>query len=300
VVAPRPTEALATFAFGLRFPSPLGLAAGLDKNARLLPVWQRLGFGFVEIGTVTPRPQAGNPRPRLFRLPADHALINRMGFNNEGVEVVAARLARRPSGLVVGANIGKNRDTANADAAADYLTCFRRLRELADYFVVNVSSPNTPGLRALQDREPLSALLSALQEENQRGRSRPLLLKVAPDLSAEQLGDVIAVTKETGLSGVVATNTTLARSGLRTARAEVDAIGAGGLSGEPLGPRARQVVQTLATAGLTTIGVGGILSGTDALAMRTAGAALVQVYSGLIYRGPALVPEILAALGSAG
>ncbi len=296
-VAVPSSEALYRELFGLRFTNPLGLAAGLDKNALLLPVWQRLGFGFVEVGTITPRPQAGNPRPRLFRLPADHALINRMGFNNDGVEVIATRLEKRPAGLIVGANIGKNKDTPNEQAARDYLDCFRRLRALSDYFVVNVSSPNTPGLRGLQEREPLLQLLCALQEENQRGpRPRPLLLKVAPDLSDAQLEDVIAVVKETALSGVVAVNTTLSRAGLKTPSDELSAIGAGGLSGAPLFPRSQQVVKKLAAAGLRTVGVGGIESGADAQAMFAAGATLVQVYSGFIYRGPILLQEILTEL----
>lgn len=288
--------ALATNAFGLQLPNPLGLAAGLDKDARLLPVWQRMGFGFVEVGTVTPLPQAGNPRPRLFRLKKDRALLNRMGFNNGGVEQMARRLAERPKGLIVGANIGKNKDTPNERAVDDYLKCFRPLQDKADYFVVNVSSPNTPGLRELQGKEALTEILSELQNIN--SLAKPILLKIAPDLTDTQLDEVAQVVQATSVAGIIATNTTLSRDGLHTPAAEVQAIGAGGLSGAPLTARAQQVATHLSGLGVPFIGVGGIMDGPTAQARLQAGASLVQVYSGFIYRGPALVPEILGHLAS--
>ena len=285
---------LATDAFGLRFPHPVGLAAGLDKDAELLPVWQRLGFSFAEVGTVTPRPQAGNPKPRLFRLPADQALINRMGFNNAGVEAMARRLERRPAGFIVGANIGKNKDTPNETAVQDYLICLRRLLPLADYYVVNVSGPKTPGLRALQGKEALYELLAELQAANHL--QKPLLLKIAPDLEPEQLADVVEIVHKTKIAGVVATNTTLNRGGLQTPASQVGAIGAGGLSGKPLTHRSTEVVQYLSQAGISVVGVGGIVDGAAARAKLAAGAQLVQVYTGFIYRGPALLSECLRSL----
>jgi dihydroorotate dehydrogenase len=297
-----PKAGLETHVFGLKFSNPLGLAAGLDKNARLISHWHHFGFGFVEVGTITPRPQAGNPRPRLFRLPDDHALINRMGFNNDGLEVIARRLEKRPAGLVIGANIGKNKDTPNEAAAADYLTCLRGLHGLVDYFTVNVSSPNTPGLRALQERDALHGLLSTLQDWNQgQAQPRPLLLKLAPDLTYAQLDDALAVAQSTHLAGLVATNTTIERPGhLRTPPAEVARIGAGGLSGEPLRERSTEVVRYLAGHGLPVIGVGGILNGAHAVEKIQAGASLVQVYTGFIYRGPSLATDIQGALCASG
>ncbi|RMH95922.1 MAG: quinone-dependent dihydroorotate dehydrogenase, partial [Calditrichaeota bacterium] len=282
--------------FGLSFPNPVGLAAGFDKNARVYRQMGRLGFGFVEIGTVTPRPQPGNPRPRLFRLPEDEALINRMGFNNEGVEAVAARLRRRPKGLIIGGNIGKNKTTPNDRAVEDYEICFRKLYDQVDYFVVNVSSPNTPGLRALQEKGALRELLQHLQALNRRMSSpRPLLLKIAPDLTPGQLDDIIEVVQETGLAGVIATNTTVERRGLRTSPRKLQAIGEGGLSGRPLRERATEVIRYLHRASggaFPIIGVGGIHSPEDALEKMEAGASLIQLYTGLIYRGPGLVGEI--------
>jgi dihydroorotate dehydrogenase len=288
--------ALATQAFGLSFPNPLGLAAGLDKDARLLPFWQRLGFGFVEVGTVTPRPQVGNPRPRLFRLPKDQALLNRMGFNNEGVEAMAKRLEQRPQGLIVGANIGKNKDTPNEEAVQDYVRCFSRLQALADYFVVNVSSPNTPGLRQLQGREALVQILGSLQALNKLGK--PILLKIAPDLTEEQLQEIGEVVRDTGTAGLIAGNTTLSRAGLHTAASQVEALGAGGLSGAPLCARAQQIAEHLAPQQVPFVGVGGILDGPTAHARLQAGASLIQVYTGFIYAGPGLVPQILAYLNA--
>ena len=287
--------------FGLKFPNPVGMAAGFDKNAELTDELAALGFGFVEIGTVTPRPQPGNPAPRLFRLPQDEALINRMGFNNEGAAAVAARLGGRQNRqLIIGGNIGKNKDTPNADAAQDYLLAFRALADVVDYFVVNVSSPNTPGLRELQEKKPLIDLLSQVQHENQRrARPHPILLKIAPDLTDAQLDDILEIAQETGLAGLVATNTTLSRQNLTTDAAHVAGQGAGGLSGRPLRARATEVIRYLARrsgGNLPIIGAGGIHSAHDAQEKLAAGATLVQLYTGFIYEGPGLVKQINQAL----
>lgn len=286
---------------GLTFRNPVGLAAGFDKDARYIRECALLGFGFVEIGTVTPRPQPGNPKPRLFRLPADHALINRMGFNNDGAEEAARRLARtpRPSGFVVGGNIGKNKDTPNEHAVKDYTTCLRILHEHVDYFVVNVSSPNTPGLRDLQEKQPLRTLLLELQDHNARwGRPKPLLLKISPDLNPTQLDDIVEIAGQARLAGLVATNTTISRSGLTTPAPEVDQIGAGGLSGPPLRDRAASVLQYLhlhRPAHCALIGVGGIDSQETARARVKDGADLIQIYTGFVYEGPRLIREIRKA-----
>ena len=283
--------------FGLKFPNPVGLAAGLDKNAAHTDELALLGFGFVEIGTVTPRPQPGNPAPRLFRLPTDAALINRMGFNNDGAVAVAQRLAQRQNRqLIIGGNIGKNKDTPNGRAAADYVACFEALAEVVDYFVVNVSSPNTPGLRELQEKKPLIDILQQVQTRNlARPQPRPLLLKIAPDLSDAQLDDILEIARETRLSGLVATNTTIGRAGLQTNPAQVAALGAGGLSGKPLRARATEVVRYLhrkSDGALPIIGAGGIHSAQDALEKLAAGASLVQLYTGFVYEGPVLVRKI--------
>ena len=287
--------------FGLRFQNPVGLAAGFDKNADLTDELAALGFGFVEIGTVTPRPQPGNPQPRLFRLPQDEALVNRMGFNNVGATAAAARLRlRRNAQLIIGGNIGKNKDTPNELAAQDYVACVEALHEVVDYFVVNVSSPNTPNLRQLQEREPLIHLLQVIQERNiTLPKPRPLLLKIAPDLTDTQLDDILLIARETQLSGLVATNTTISRTGLRTAANKVEAVGAGGLSGQPLRRRATEVIRYLhqhSGGTLPIIGVGGIHSADDAREKLAAGAALVQLYSGFIYEGPSLVKRINQSL----
>jgi dihydroorotate dehydrogenase len=287
--------------FGLKFRNPVGLAAGLDKNAVLTDELASLGFGFVEIGTVTPRPQPGNPAPRLFRLPQDEALINRMGFNNDGAAAVAARLRQRHNRqLIIGGNIGKNKDTPNEQAGDDYVAAFEALAEVVDYFVVNVSSPNTPGLRELQDKKPLISLLQQVQARNlARAQPRPLLLKIAPDLTNAQLDDILEIARETRLSGLVATNTTIGRAGLATAASQVASYGAGGLSGRPLRARATEVIAYLhqrSQGGLPIIGAGGIHSAADALEKLAAGAALIQLYTGFIYEGPGLVKQINQAI----
>ncbi|WP_303312341.1 quinone-dependent dihydroorotate dehydrogenase [Hymenobacter sp. BT730] len=286
--------------FGLKFRNPVGLAAGFDKNAELTDELASLGFGFVEIGTVTPRPQPGNPLPRLFRLPQDEALVNRMGFNNAGAEAAAERLRHRRSSIIIGGNIGKNKDTPNEQAAQDYVACVEALHEVVDYFVVNVSSPNTPNLRQLQEREPLIQLLQQVQERNQAlPKPRPLLLKIAPDLSDSQLDDILLIARETNLSGLVATNTTISRANLRTAPEQVASLGAGGVSGQPLRQRATEVIRYLhrrSEGSLPIIGVGGIHSAQDALEKLEAGASLVQLYTGFIYEGPAVVRRINRAL----
>jgi dihydroorotate dehydrogenase len=287
--------------FGLKFPNPVGLAAGLDKNAVLTDELATMGFGFVEIGTVTPRPQPGNPQPRLFRLPQDEALINRMGFNNDGAAVVAARLAqRRNRQLIIGGNIGKNKDTPNEEAAADYVAGFDALVDVVDYFVVNVSSPNTPNLRQLQEKKPLIELLQQVQQRNlSRATPRPLLLKIAPDLTDSQLDDILEIARETHLSGLVATNTTISRANLSAEPSYVTSLGAGGLSGRPLRARATEVIRYLhqkSEGALPIIGAGGIHSPADAQEKLAAGASLIQLYTGFVYEGPALVSRINRSL----
>lgn len=287
--------------FGIDFPNPVGLAAGLDKGAEVIDEMGRVGFGFVEIGTITPKPQPGNDLPRLFRLVKDEALINRMGFNNVGAEVAAQRLKRRKSKVIVGANIGKNKVTANEDAIHDYEYCFTTLFDYADYFVVNVSSPNTPGLRALQDKDSLAAILNSLQAINQsKPAQKPILLKIAPDLTNEQIDDVIGVVQQTKISGIIATNTTISRVGLSYTQTEIDNYGAGGLSGKPLTKRATEVIRYIKSKTqhqpITVIGVGGIMTVADALEKLEAGADLIQLYTGFIYKGPQLIADINRAL----
>ena len=279
---------------GLRFPNAVGLAAGFDKDARWLDALSILGFGHIEVGTLTPKAQPGNDKPRLFRLPQDEALINRMGFNNGGSRAAAERLKSRPKGLIVGGNIGKNKVTPNEDAVADYLQAFEDLYEYVDYFVVNVSSPNTPGLRELQEKEPLLHILKTLQKRNlKNGVSKPILLKIAPDLSDAQLDDIVEIVLESQIAGVIATNTTLNRDGLASAKILTNE--AGGLSGKPLSQRATEVIAYLSKKSKNAfpiIGVGGIHSAKDALEKLQAGASLVQVYTGFIYEGPGLIKAI--------
>lgn len=286
--------------WGITFPNPVGLAAGFDKDARWINELSCLGFGFVEIGTVTPLGQPGNPKPRLFRLPDDKAVINRMGFNNEGATAAAERLAKPHERIIVGGNIGKNKDTPNENAIDDYEKAFVALYNVVDYFVVNVSSPNTPGLRALQDKEPLTRILNRLQVLNKEmGKNRPILLKIAPDLTNEQLDDIISLVTETQIQGVVATNTTIERSNLKADAATVEAIGAGGLSGKPLTKRATEVVHYIhekSGGNIKIIAAGGIFTAADAQEKLDAGASLVQVYTGFIYEGPAIASNICKSL----
>jgi dihydroorotate dehydrogenase len=285
---------------GLKFPNPVGLAAGLDKDAKMIDELGGLGFGFIEIGTVTPKPQPGNDKPRLFRLPKDQALINRMGFNNEGAIAAAARLRKRKSKIIVGGNIGKNKNTLNSLAPEDCANCFEILYPVVDYFVINVSSPNTPGLRELQEKEPLrQLLLSVIKLSRAEVQYKPVLLKIAPDLTLEQLDDIVMILKETKTDGVIATNTTIARTGLVTKPETVEAIGAGGLSGAPLTARSTEVIRYLRQKlgkDFPIIGVGGIMTVQDALDKLDAGADLIQLYTGFIYEGPALIKEIKKAI----
>lgn len=285
---------------GMRFPNPVGLAAGFDKDAKLVDELAALGFGFIEIGTLTPKSQPGNDKPRLFRLPKDQALINRMGFNNGGVSAAAERLNTRRSNVIVGGNIGKNKVTPNESAFDDYTFCINALYEQVDYFVVNVSSPNTPGLRELQEKEPLTKLLKYVIELSRaKPKYKPVLLKIAPDLTTEQLHDIIEILKNTGTDGVIATNTTISRDGLITPKSTLDAIGNGGLSGAPLHARAVEVIRVL-RQGLgdeyPIIAVGGIMNEAQGLAMLKAGATLIQLYTGFIYEGPGLIKKINKAL----
>jgi dihydroorotate dehydrogenase len=285
---------------GLKFPNPIGLAAGLDKDAKMIDELAQLGFGFIEIGTVTPKPQPGNDKPRLFRLPKDRALINRMGFNNEGALAAAARLRKRKSNVIVGGNIGKNKLTLNNLATEDCANCFEVLYPVVDYFVINVSSPNTPGLRELQEKEPLRKLLHhVIQLSRLEAQYKPVLLKIAPDLTVEQLGDIVEILKETKTDGVIATNTTISRADLATKPETIEAIGAGGLSGAPLTTRSTEVIRYLRQQlgkDFPIIGVGGIMTAQDALEKLEAGADLIQLYTGFIYEGPALIKEIKKAI----
>lgn len=291
--------------FGLAFKNPVGLGAGFDKNAVWLTELETLGFGFVEIGTVTPQPQPGNDKPRLFRLPQDKALINRMGFNNNGAKAIAARLRvwhahKKNSSLIVGGNIGKNKVTANEDAWKDYEICFNELFDCVDYFVVNVSSPNTPGLRALQEKDALQKILSQLQNINTgKPKPKPLLLKIAPDLTDEQLNDVASLATEIKLDGLVATNTTIVRSHLAASSSQLEAIGAGGLSGKPVRQRSTDVVKYLhaqTKGSIPIIASGGIFTADDAEEKLNAGASLIQVWTGFIYEGPAIAKNICKEL----
>ena len=282
---------LETEVFGLKFKNPVGLAAGFDKDAKLYKELSNFGFGFIEIGTLTPKGQDGNPKKRLFRLKEDSAIINRMGFNNGGVVAAVERL-KANNGVLIGGNIGKNKLTPNEEATSDYEICFDALYDHVDYFVVNVSSPNTPNLRALQDKEPLTELLQTLQNKNlAKPKQKPILLKIAPDLTDEQLLDIIDIVAVTQIAGVIATNTTISREGLQSSnKTEM-----GGLSGKPLTKRSTEVIRFLAdksNKAFPIIGVGGIHSAEDALEKLDAGASLVQLYTGFIYEGPALVKAI--------
>ncbi|MCW5909831.1 MAG: quinone-dependent dihydroorotate dehydrogenase [Cyclobacteriaceae bacterium] len=281
---------------GITFPNPVGLAAGFDKDGRLVDELAAFGFGFVEIGTLTPKAQPGNDKPRLFRLPEDKALINRMGFNNGGIQAAVERLKNRKSDIIVGGNIGKNKITPNQQAVDDYAACIDALHPYVDYFVVNVSSPNTPGLRELQEKEPLKKLLSDVKALSQsKEKPKPVLLKIAPDLTRTQLDDIVTILLETKTDGVIATNTTISREGLVTPKEVVDAIGMGGLSGKPVRKQSTEVIRYLRQqlgSAYPIIGVGGIMTPEDALEKIKAGADLVQVYTGFIYEGPGFVKRI--------
>lgn len=286
---------------GINFKNPVGLAAGFDKDGKLFNELAAFGFGFIEVGTVTPKAQPGNEQPRLFRLPKDEALINRMGFNNEGADALARRLQNRKyKHIIIGGNIGKNKNTPNEKAIDDYVYCFNALHNVVDYFVVNVSSPNTPGLRALQDKEPLMNILNSLQSLNiNYVNPKPVFLKIAPDLTNEQLDDIVEIVQLTKIAGVVATNTTINRSNLKTTNKEIEAIGAGGLSGKPVTTRSTEVIKYLSqksNKSFAIIGVGGIHSAGDAADKLAAGADLVQLYTGFIYEGPGLVKKVLSLL----
>jgi dihydroorotate dehydrogenase len=286
--------------FGLKFKNPIGLAAGFDKDAKLFNELAAFGFGFIEIGTLTPKAQPGNEKPRLFRLPEDEALINRMGFNNGGVKEAVKRLKGRNKNLIIGGNIGKNKLTPNEDATQDYIIAFNELFDYVDYFVVNVSSPNTPGLRDLQEKEPLTKLLQTLKEINlKKHKPKPILLKIAPDLSNSQLDDIVEIVSESKIDGIIATNTTISREGLKTSKEVLNRIGNGGLSGKPLTNRSTEVIRYLVSKthnNIPIIAVGGIHNGLDAKEKLDAGAALVQVYTGFIYEGPALIKNILKTI----
>jgi len=281
--------------FGLTFPNPVGLAAGFDKDAKLYKELSNFGFGFIEIGTLTPKPQPGNPKKRLFRLPEDGGLINRMGFNNEGVEAPIERL-KRNKGILIGGNIGKNKLTPNEEAVSDYVQCFEALFTHVDYFVVNVSSPNTPNLRALQDKEPLTHILQTLKDLNHsKPKPKPILLKIAPDLTEEQLVDIIDIITSVKIDGVIATNTTLSREGLHSKnKSEM-----GGLSGKPVTKKSTEVIRFLyekSKNAFPIIGVGGIHSPEDAIEKLEAGASLIQLYTGFVYEGPGVVKRINKAI----
>ena len=290
--------------FGLQFKNPVGIGAGFDKNALYLNELEALGFGFVEIGTVTPKPQQGNEKPRLFRLSKDKALINRMGFNNDGVDIIRRRLEEwetknhklKTTNFIVGGNIGKNKITVNEDAWKDYEICFKELFSCVDYFVVNVSSPNTPGLRELQEKESLKKILSQLQTINYgHSKQTPLLLKIAPDLNQSQVDDIISLAFETKLNGLVVTNTTIERNNLLTDKKEVDNMGAGGLSGKPLQKKSTEMLHYIVKNSgnrIPIIASGGIFNSNDAVEKVNAGASLLQVWTGFIYEGPAILKKI--------
>ena len=284
---------LRTKLFGIDFPNPVGLAAGLDKNAKLISQFSSLGFGFIEIGTVTPKSQSGNPKKRLFRLLSDQGIINRMGFNNDGVELIASRLKKKGN-IIVGGNIGKNKITPINNAVSDYLISFDYLFDLVDYFAINVSSPNTENLRDLQNKDNLIYLLSSIQKNNQsRKKPKPILLKIAPDLSNDQLLIIIDVVTKTSIDGIIATNTTVRRDNLKSSKNITNE--SGGLSGAPLTNRSTEVIRFLhksSNGKIPIIGVGGIMNPNDAIEKIKAGASLVQLYSGFVYSGPSLVRQI--------
>jgi len=286
--------------FGIYFPNPIGLAAGFDKNAECIDGFSAMGFGFIEIGTVTPLAQPGNPIPRIFRLKNDSAIVNRLGFNNDGVEAAVKNIQKSRSGVIIGGNIGKNKLTPNELAVDDYIKGFAALYDYVDYFVVNVSSPNTPGLRELQEKEPLTHILNSLQEQNSaKPKRKPILLKIAPDLTNDQIDDIIEIVEETKTDGIVATNTTISREDLKSDSNLIQNIGDGGLSGKPVFERSNEVIRYIKkNSDIPVIGVGGIHSAVDALEKIKAGADLIQIYTGLIYEGPLLIKRIKKMLAA--
>jgi dihydroorotate dehydrogenase len=301
LVFPAKTKTKGIELAGLRFPNRIGLAAGLDKNATAVKGLGALGFGFIEIGTVTPKPQPGNDKPRLFRLPADQALVNRMGFNNDGADVIRERLRHRPTGLIVGGNIGRNKSTPNEDAIQDYLYCIEALKDVVDYFVINISSPNTPGLRHLQDEKPLRDLLRSVVNANkQLDHPKPVFVKIAPDLTDEQVREFVNVVLAEGVEGIIATNTSITREGLTLGADELEKMGPGGLSGKPVSARSTEVLRIIReTAGdrLVLVASGGVMDIDDARAKAKAGADLIQVYTGFIYKGPGLIRQLVRLSG---
>ncbi len=282
---------------GITFPNILGLAAGFDKDAKRLTLWKTLGFGHVEVGTVTPKPQSGNPKPRLFRIPDDHALINRMGFNNQGVDAIVERLKKRPEGLIVGGNIGKNKDTPNEQAVEDYVICFTKMYDYVDYITVNVSSPNTPGLRDLQSEAFLVPLFDELNAiRNTKEKFKPIFLKISPDFQLIAIKNLVQILKKINVQGIIATNTTVSRDKLRIGQIEIEKIGAGGMSGAPLFEPSNAILATLSIElgnSLPIIGVGGVFNAEDASEKLLRGAHLIQVYTGFVYEGPWIVKNIL-------
>lgn len=286
--------------FGIKFPNPIGLAAGLDKDGQAIDMLGMLGFGFVEVGTVTPKPQPGNPKPRLFRLKRNQGLINRMGFNNNGVEELVKKLRQKYTKVVVGGNIGKNKITPNEDAVSDYIKDFQALHDYVDYIAINISSPNTPNLRELQNKEPLKQLLTALKNEDKKfEKSKPILLKIAPDLTDSQLDDIVEIVSEVGIDGIIATNTTISREGIDYSKEEIESFGNGGMSGKPLKKRSTEVIRYLHEKlgeKVPIVGVGGISDAQDVKEKLEAGASLVEIFSGFIYNGPATVKKILKKL----
>jgi dihydroorotate dehydrogenase len=288
-------ERLKRHLFGLTFKNPIGLAAGFDKNAKVFNEFSSLGFGFIEVGTVTPVPQTGNPKPRIFRLNKDNALINRLGFNNEGVDVVVDRIKKKYTNIIIGGNIGKNKVTPNELAASDYIKCFKKIAPHVDYLVLNISSPNTPNLVELQNKSYLNDLLSQIQSLNQITYKKPILVKISPDLSFAQIDEVIELVMKFQISGLIATNTSSNRIPLKTSSEKIQKIGPGGLSGKPIFTRSKEIVSYIkkTTNGvIPVIAVGGISTPDDALQMLNAGASLVQIYTGFIYNGPSLIKKI--------
>lgn len=294
----QPTKNKPVTVSGITFPNPIGLAAGFDKDAKWLDLLKRLGFGFVEVGTVTPKPQSGNPKPRLFRLPEDNALINRMGFNNEGVDAMVQRLKKRPKDLIVGGNIGKNKNTPNDEAINDYVYCFEALYDYVDYIVVNISSPNTPGLRELQEEKFITELFSELQtRRSSRSVWKPIYLKISPDFQQAAIKELIQVIRKANVDGVIATNTTISRENLHTDPATIEKIGPGGLSGAPLLDPSNTILSFLGMemgGDIPLIGVGGVFTKEDFEEKLSRGASLVQIYTGFIYVGPRIVKKLLA------